>query len=345
MEFKVKDIASLLNGTVEGDGEMKLHSISKIDQGVPGTLTFLSNPAYTKYIYNTEASAVLVSKEFQADQPLSCSLIRVDDPYVALAQLLKMYEQLKPAKKGIEQPSFVSGSATLGDGIYLGAFAYISDNVIIGNNVKIYPQVYIGDNVVIGDNTILYAGVRIYADCKIGSDCILHSGVVIGADGFGFAPGNDGSYSKIAQIGNVILEDCVELGANTTVDRATMGSTILHRGVKLDNQIQIAHNVEVGENTVMAALTGVSGSTKIGKNCTFAGQVGLSGHLTIGDNVKIGGQAGIMSSVPENSTVMGSPAMDIKDYLRSMVIFKRLPQMSGEISDLKKWMKKMEENI
>ncbi|MCL6102334.1 MAG: UDP-3-O-(3-hydroxymyristoyl)glucosamine N-acyltransferase, partial [Bacteroidetes bacterium] len=233
MEFKVKDIASILNGTVEGDGEIKLNNISKIDQGVPGTLSFLSNPAYTKYIYTTLASAVLVSKDFRPEGTLSCSLIRVDDPYIALAELLKMYQQLKPVKKGIEQPSFVSSSARLGTDIYIGAFAYISDHAVIGNNVRIHPQVFIGDNVVIGDNTTLFAGVKIYADCKIGSDCILHSGVVIGADGFGFAPSSDGPFSKIAQIGNVILEDSVEIGANTTVDCATMGSTIIRRGVKL----------------------------------------------------------------------------------------------------------------
>lgn len=343
MEFKVKDIASILNGTVEGDGEIKLHNISKIDQGVPGTLTFLSNPAYTKYIYTTLASAVLVSKEFRPDTELSCALIRVDDPYVALAQLLNMYEQMKPAKKGIEQPSFVSESAKLGENMYIGAFAYISDRAVIGNNVKIYPHVYVGENVVIGDNTTLYAGVKIYADCSIGSDCILHAGSVIGADGFGFAPTAEGPFSKIAQVGNVVVEDFVEIGANSTVDRATMGSTIIRKGVKLDNQIQVGHNVEIGENTVIAALTGISGSSKIGKNCMFAGQVGIAGHITVGDNVKIGGQAGVMSSVADNSTVIGSPVQDHKDFMRSMAIFRKLPQMSGDISELKKWVKKMEQ--
>ena len=343
MEFKVKDIASILNGTVEGDGEIKLHNISKIDQGVPGTLTFLSNPAYTKYIYTTLASAVLVSKEFRPDTELSCALIRVDDPYVALAQLLNMYEQMKPAKKGIEQPSFVSESAKLGENMYIGAFAYISDRAVIGNNVKIYPHVYVGENVVIGNNTTLYAGVKIYADCSIGSDCILHAGSVIGADGFGFAPTAEGPFSKIAQVGNVVVEDFVEIGANSTVDRATMGSTIIRKGVKLDNQIQVGHNVEIGENTVIAALTGISGSSKIGKNCMFAGQVGIAGHITVGDNVKIGGQAGVMSSVADNSTVIGSPVQDHKDFMRSMAIFRKLPQMSGDISELKKWVKKMEQ--
>jgi UDP-3-O-[3-hydroxymyristoyl] glucosamine N-acyltransferase len=344
MEFKVKDIASLLNGTVEGDGEIRLNNISKIDQGVPNTLTFLSNPAYTKYIYTTQASAVLVSNDFRPEEKLSCALIRVSDPYTALAELLKIYEQLKPSKKGIEQPSFVSGSAKTGENIFLGAFSYIGENVLIGNNVKIYPQSYIGDNVVIGDNTILYAGVKIYADCKIGSECILHAGVVIGADGFGFAPNaNGGPFSKIAQIGNVIIEDFVEIGANSTVDCATMGSTIIRRGVKLDNQIQVGHNVEIGENTVIAALTGISGSTKVGKNCMFAGQVGISGHLTIGDNVRIGGQAGVMTDVADNSVVMGSPVQNHKDFMRSMAVFRKLPQMASDLSDLKKWVKSREQ--
>jgi UDP-3-O-[3-hydroxymyristoyl] glucosamine N-acyltransferase len=341
MEFNAKDIAMILNGTVEGDSEVKLHNISKIDQGIPGTLTFLSNPAYTKFIYSTLASAVLVSRDFCPEETLACTLIRVDDPYAALAELLKMYQQLKPVKKGIEQPSFVSSSAKLGEDIYLGAFSYISDHAVIGNNVRIYPQVYIGDNVVIGENTTLYSGVKIYADCKIGADCILHSGVVIGADGFGFAPNSDGPFSKIAQIGNVVLEDFVEIGANTTVDCATMGSTIIRKGVKLDNLIQIAHNVEIGENTVMAAQTGVAGSSKVGKNCMLGAQVGISGHLLVGDNVKIGGQAGVMANIPDDAIMIGSPVQNHKDFMRCMAIFRRLPQMSGDISDLKKEMKMM----
>lgn len=343
MEFKAKDVAMILSGTIEGDGEVKIHNISKIDQGVPGTLSFLSNPAYTKYIYTTLASAVIVSRDFKPEEQLACTLIRVDDPYAALAELLKMYQQLKPVKKGIEQPSFVSSSAKLGEDIYLGAFAYISDNAVIGNHVKIYPQVFVGENVVIGDNTILFPGVKIYADCKIGADCILHSGSVIGADGFGFAPNADGPYSKIAQIGNVILEDLVEIGANTTIDCATMGSTIIRRGVKLDNLIQIGHNVELGENTVMAALSGVAGSSKVGKNCVIAAQVGISGHLVIGDKVTLGGKAGVMTNIPDNSTMIGAPVQDFKDFMRSMAIFRKLPQLSGDVADLKKWMKSMEQ--
>jgi UDP-3-O-[3-hydroxymyristoyl] glucosamine N-acyltransferase len=342
MEFKAKDIAMILNGTVEGDGEITIHNISKIDQGVPGTLTFLSNPAYTKFIYSTLASVVIVSRDFKAEEGLSCTLIRVDDPYSSLAELLKMYQQFKPAKTGIEQPSFVSSSAKLGEDIYIGAFSYVADGAIIGNNVSIYPQVFIGENVVVGDNTTIYAGVKIYADCKIGADCILHSGAVIGADGFGFAPSSDGPFSKIAQIGNVILEDLVEVGANTAIDCATIGSTIVRRGVKLDNLIQIAHNADIGENTVIAGQAGVAGSSKVGKNCMIGAQVGISGHLAIGDSVRIGGQAGVMTNVAANSTVIGSPIQDHKDFMRCMAIFRRLPQMSGDISDLKKAMKLME---
>jgi len=343
MEFKVNDIAMILNGTVEGDGEIKIHNISKIDDGVPGTLTFLSNPVYTKYIYSTLASAVIVSRDFVPEGKLTCTLIRVNDPYTALAELLKMYQQMKPAKSGIEQPSFISSSAKIGEDIYMGAFAYVSDSVVIGNNVSIYPHVFIGDNVVIGDNTTLYSGVKIYPDCKIGSDCVLHSGAVIGADGFGFAPNTEGPFSKIVQVGNVILEDMVEIGANTCVDRATMGSTIVHRGVKLDNLVQIAHNVEIGENTVMAGQSGIAGSSKVGKNCMIGAQVGISGHLKVGDNVKIGGQAGVMTNIPDNSTMIGSPVQDHKDFMRCQAIFRRLPQMSGDISDLKKWMKQSEQ--
>jgi UDP-3-O-[3-hydroxymyristoyl] glucosamine N-acyltransferase len=343
MEFKAKDIAMILNGTVEGDGEITIHNISKIDQGVPGTLTFLSNPAYTKFIYTTLASVVIVSRDFKAEEVLSCTLIRVDDPYSSLAELLKMYQQFKPAKTGIEQPSFVSSSAKIGEDIYIGAFSYVSDGAVIGNNVSIFPQVFIGENVVVGDNTTIYAGVKIYADCKIGADCILHSGAVIGADGFGFAPSSDGPFSKIAQIGNVILEDLVEVGANTAIDCATIGSTIVRRGVKLDNLIQIAHNADIGENTVIAGQAGVAGSSKVGKNCMIGAQVGISGHLAIGDNVRIGGQAGVMTNVAANSTVIGSPIQDHKDFMRCMAIFRRLPQMSGDISDLKKAMKLMEQ--
>lgn len=344
MEFSANDIAALLNGEVEGNGNVKVGNISKIDQSLPGTLTFLSNPAYTKFIYSTTASIVIVNKDFKAESDLSCTLIRVDDAYAALAKLLDFYVKTKPAKVGIEQPSFVSKSATLGEGIYLGAFAYIGDNALIGNNVKIYPHVYVGDNAKIGDNTILYSGVKIYSDCKIGASCILHSGAVVGADGFGFAPNPDGTYTKIEQIGNVILEDNVEIGANTTIDRATMGSTFVRRGVKLDNLVQIAHNDDIGENTVMAAHVGIAGSTSIGKNCVFGGQAGISGHITIGDDVKIGPQTGVMSSVASKSVVLGSPALDYKLAMRTFSIIRNLPKLREDVIELQKKIKSIENN-
>jgi UDP-3-O-[3-hydroxymyristoyl] glucosamine N-acyltransferase len=336
MEFSASEIASLLKGEVEGDCNIKVNNVSKIDQGEPGTLAFLANLAYEKFIYETKASVVLVNRDFKPERELQCTLIRVDDAYAAIATLLNYYEQSKPAKTGVEQPSFVSSSATLGDHVYVGAFAYVGDNVTLGNNVKIFPHVYIGENVVIKDNTTLYSGVKIYPDTKIGESCILHSGVVIGSDGFGFAPGKDGVYSKIAQIGNVILKDNIEIGANTTIDCATMGSTIVNSGVKLDNLIMVGHNVEIGENTVMASHAGIAGSAKIGKNCVFGGQVGLSGHITIGDGVKLAGQTGVMSNVEDNKTLFGSPAFEYRDYLKSYAIFRKLPQLKKDLDDLNK---------
>jgi len=344
MEFSANDIAALLNGKVEGDGNVKVSNISKIDQPIPGTLTFLSNPAYTKYIYTTTASIVIVNKDFKAESSLSCTLIRVDDAYVALATLLDFYTQSKPSKIGIEQPCFVSSTATVGEQIYIGAFAYIGDKAQIGNNVKIYPQVYIGDNVKIGDDSILYSGVKIYADCSVGSSCILHSGAVIGADGFGFAPNPDGPYTKIEQIGNVIIEDNVEIGANTTVDRATMGSTIIHAGVKLDNLIQIGHNNEIGENTVMAAQVGIAGSSIIERNCVFGGQAAISGHLTVGEGTKIGPKSGVMSSVKPNSVLLGAPALDFKLAMKTFSIIRNLPELRNDVIQLQKKVKLIEDN-
>ena len=321
-----------------------MSNISKIDQPIPGTLTFLSNPAYTKYIYTTTASIVIVNKDFKAENNLACTLIRVDDAYAALAKLLDFYVKSKPAKIGIEQPSFVSNSAVIGDQIYIGAFAYIGNNVKIGKNVKIYPHVYVGDNVIIGDDSILFSGVKIYSDCLIGSSCILHSGAVVGSDGFGFAPNPDGTYSKIEQIGNVVIEDNVELGANTTIDRSTMGSTILHRGVKLDNLVHIAHNVEIGENTVMAAQVGVAGSTIIGKNCQFGGHAAITGHITIGDGCKIGPKSGVMSSLKPNLVVLGAPAIDFKQAMKSFSIIRNLPQLREDVIELQKKLKTIESN-
>ncbi len=344
MEFSAKDIATLLNGEVEGNGNTKVNSISKIDQSLPDTLTFLSNPAYTKYIYTTTASIVIVNKNFKPDSILSCTLIRVEDPYIALATLLDFYVKSKPSKLGIEQPSFVSGSATLGEQIYLGAFAYIGEKVVIGKNVKIYPHVYIGDNVKVGDDTILYSGVKVYSDCAIGKSCIIHSGAVIGADGFGFAPNAGEAFTKIEQIGNVIIGNNVEIGANTTIDRATMGSTFIRDGVKLDNLIQIAHNVDLGENTVMAAQAGVAGSTSIGKNCLFGGQAAISGHISIGDESKIGPQSGVMSTLKPNSVVLGTPANDFKATMKSYSIIRNLPQLREDVIQLQKKIKTIETN-
>jgi len=345
MEFSAKDIAALLNGEVEGSSDVKVSNISKIDHPIPGTLTFLSNPAYTKYIYTTTASIVIVNRNFKADSQLSCTLIRVDDAYAALAKLLDFYVKSKPMKVGIEQPCFVSASATLGDQIYVGAFAYIGEKAQIGKNVKIYPHVYIGDNVKIGDNSILYSGVKVYADCVIGSSCIFHSGAVIGADGFGFAPNQDGTYTKIEQIGNVVIEDNVEIGANTTIDRATMGSTFVRTGVKLDNLIQIAHNDEIGENTVMAAQVGIAGSTIVGKNCAIGGQAAITGHITIGEGSKIGPKSGVMSSIKPNSVVLGAPALEFKLAMKSFSIIRNLPQLRDDVIELQKRIKSIENNV
>ncbi|MBK7572088.1 MAG: UDP-3-O-(3-hydroxymyristoyl)glucosamine N-acyltransferase [Bacteroidetes bacterium] len=335
MEFTARQIADLLKGKVEGNENAKVSRLDKIEEGADGGLTFLANPKYTPYIYSTKASVIIVDPSFVADQPVSATLVRVENAYKSFVQLLEIYNQIQRDKKGIEQPSYISASVTLGKDIYVGAFAYIGNNVKVGNNVKIYPQVYIGDNVSIGDNTTLFAGTRIYSDCVIGKDCTIHSGSIIGADGFGFTPNSENQYSKVAQIGNVILEDHVDVGANTTIDRATLGSTIIRKGVKLDNLIQIAHNVEIGENTVIAAQTGVAGSTKIGKDCMIGGQVGIVGHITIADKVKIAAQSGIGSSITgEGEILQGSPAFGIGDYKRSYVVYRKLPTLEKRIKEL-----------
>jgi len=345
MEFSASDIAKLLGGEVEGDGTITVNNVSKIDQGVEGTLSFLSNPAYSKYIYNTKASVVIVNRDFQPEKEISCTLIRVDNAYTSLAKLLDFYNQTKAEKKGIEQPSFISPSAKIGEDVYIGAFAYIGNNAKIGKGSKIYPQVYVGDNVKIGDNSILYPGVKIYADCSVGSTCILHSGVVIGADGFGFAPNSDGTYTKITQVGNVVLEDNVEIGANTTIDSATLGSTVIGKGVKLDNLVQIGHNCEIGQNTVMAAQVGIAGSTKVEKNCVFGGQAGISGHTTIGEGSKIGPQSGIMSSVAPGSTLLGTPSSELRTTLKSYSIIRNLPQLRNDLIQMERRLKEIEEKI
>ncbi len=345
MEFRATDIAAFLNGEVVGNEDVKVFSVSKIEDGKPGTLAFLANLKYEHHIYETKASIVLVNKSFHPKKEILATLIKVDDAYQAFASLLELYQQAKTVQKvGIEQPSYIHETAKIGDNIYLGAFAYIGKNAQIGNNVKIYPQAFVGENVTIGDNCIIYSGVKIYDDCNIGNQCILHAGSVVGSDGFGFAPQSNGTYKKIPQLGNVILEDNVEIGANTTIDCGTMESTIIRKGVKLDNLVQVAHNCEIGENTVIAAQAGLAGTTKVGKNCRFGGQVGLAGHLTIGNNVQIGAQSGLSSSVRDNETLLMTPAFNVKDAVKSAIIYKKLPELRDDIIQLKKEVKILKQN-
>lgn len=336
MKFTAQQIAGILEGTVVGNPNIEVSKLAKIEEGTEGSLTFLANPKYKSYIYTTQASITIVNSSFEPEEALTTTLIKVDDAYAAFTKLLEYYNQIKLNKTGIEQPSFVSDSAKIGDGIYIGAFTYIGDNVTIGNNVKIFPNAYVGDNVVIGDNSIVFSGGKIYSDCVIGNNCVINSGAIIGADGFGFAPNEKGEYSKVPQIGNVILEDYVDIGAGTTIDRATLGSTVIRKGVKLDNQIQIAHNVEIGKNTVIAAQTGIAGSTKIGENCQIGGQVGIVGHISIGNNVKIQAQSGIGRHVKDNEVLQGSPALAYGDYNKSYVYFKNLPKIVKDINELEK---------
>ena len=344
MEFTAKQVSNLLGGKVEGDENTKVNTLSKIEEGKPGSLSFLANPKYIQHIYTTKASLVIVNDDFVAEQPVSATLIRVPNAYESFVKLLEIYNKVQLDKKGIEQPSFISDSAKLGKDCYVGAFAYVGHNVVIGNNVKIYPQVFVGDNVVIGDNTTLFSGAKVYSDCRVGAECTLHTGTVIGADGFGFTPNSENNYKKVPQIGNVIIEDHVEIGANTSIDRATLGSTIIRKGVKLDNLIQIAHNVEIGENTVIAAQTGIAGSTKIGKDCMIGGQVGIVGHITIADKVKIAAQSGIGSSITtEGEIVQGSPAFGIGDYKRTYVVFRKLPELEKRVKELEQMLKDLKQ--
>ncbi len=337
MEFSAVQIATFLSGTVEGDPEVKVYNVAKIEEGAPGMLSFLANPKYSQYLYTTKSSIVLINNDFELQGEVTATLIRVPDAYAAFAQLLGLYQQFMQSKTGVSSLAFISKDATYGDDVYIGEFAFIGERVKIGNRVKIYPQAYIGDDAVIGDDTIIYAGAKLYAQTVVGKSCILHSGCVIGADGFGFAPQEDGSYKKIPQIGNVSIGDNVEIGANTCVDCATMGSTRIHNGVKLDNLIQVAHNVELGNNTAMAAQTGVSGSTKIGANCIVAGQVGIAGHLHIANNTKIGAQSGIISNIKrEGEEVMGSPVMPVKDFLRMSIHLRQMDKLVRRIEELEK---------
>ncbi|MCM4171026.1 UDP-3-O-(3-hydroxymyristoyl)glucosamine N-acyltransferase [Arenibacter sp. TNZ] len=336
MIFTASQIAGILEGDVEGNPEIAVHKLSKIEEGEKGALTFLANPKYTSYIYTTKASITIVNRDFVPDHHLETTLIKVDDAYKSFSKLLEYYNQVKNNKVGIEEPVFKSESASYGKDFYLGAFAYLGNNVIIGDNVKIYPNVYIGDNVTIGNGVVIFAGAKIYSETRIGNNCVVHSGVVIGADGFGFAPTENGEYITIPQTGNVIIEDNVDIGAGTTIDRATLGSTILRRGVKLDNQIQIAHNVEIGEHTVIAAQTGIAGSTKIGKYCKIGGQVGIVGHIVIGDRVKIQAQSGIGRNVKDDEILQGSPALNYGDYNKSYVHFKNLPKIINRLEHIEK---------
>ncbi|MBS1950391.1 MAG: UDP-3-O-[3-hydroxymyristoyl] glucosamine N-acyltransferase [Cytophagales bacterium] len=340
MEFTIQQIAGMLKGEVRGNGQEKINMLGKIQDAKKGQIAFLANPKYEQYIYTTQASAVIVKKDFQARKEISTTLILVEDPYSSFTLLLEEYHRaISFQKSGIEEPSFIGKNSTIGKDCYRGAFSYIGNHVKIGDNVKIYPHVYVGDNVVIGNNTILHPNVTLYADTKIGSNCVLHSGAVIGSDGFGFAPQEDGSYKSIPQMGNVVIEDNVSIGNNTVIDCATLfgDATIIRKGVKLDNLIQIAHNVEIGKNTVIAAQSGVSGSAKVGENNMIAGQVGIAGHLIIANNTSIGAQAGISKSIKEEGQrILGYPAFDIKEYFRSYAVFKRLPDLNDRLRELEK---------
>jgi len=341
MKFTARQIAEAIDGTIEGKADQEVSFLTKIEEGKPGSLSFLANPKYEQYIYSTEASIVIVNSDFKAEKNISATLIRVKDPYSSFATLLELYQQAKAIEPVISGQAFIHPTARIGKDVYIGEFASIGKNVIIGDNSYIYPHAIIGNNCKIGNETWIYADVKIYEECIIGNQCTIHAGAVIGSDGFGFAPQDDKNYKKVPQIGNVVLEDRVEVGSNTTIDRATLGSTIIRKGVKLDNLIQIAHNVEIGENTVIAAQTGISGSTKIGKNCMIGGQVGIIGHLVIADDVKIAAQAGIGKSIIKPGTIVeGSPAFDIRDYQRSYVHFRRFDNIVKRIDELERKSKK-----
>ncbi len=336
MKFTAAQIAGILEGEVVGNPNAEVYKLSKIEEGTEGSLTFLANSKYTNFIYSTQATITIVNASFEPEQEISTTLIKVEDAYQSFSKLLEYYNQVKLMKSGIEEPSVISEGTSYGSDLYLGSFSYLGKNVKIGNNVKIYPNSFIGDNVEIGDDCVFFAGVRIYSETVIGARVTIHSGTIVGADGFGFAPQEDGTYKKVPQIGNVIIEDDVEIGSCATVDRATLGSTIIRTGVKLDNQIQVAHNVEIGAHTVIAAQTAIAGSTKIGKNCMIGGQVGFAGHLVIGDRVKIQGQSGIGKNLSDGEVVQGSPAFNYGDFAKSFVHFKNLPKIVSEIEQLKK---------
>ena len=335
MEFKAKQIAELIGGRVEGNEDASITTFAKIEEGREGAISFLSNPKYTHYLYETKSTIVLVNDDLVLEHPVQATLIRVKNAYEAVARLLQLYEAMKPKKKGIDPLAFVSDKATVGEDVYIGAFAYVGDGATVGDGCQIYPHVFIGDGVKVGAGSLLYPNVTVYHGCQLGCNVTIHAGSVIGADGFGFAPNQEG-YDKIPQIGVVIIEDNVEIGANTCVDRSTMGATVIHKGVKLDNLIQVAHNCEIGENTVMSAQVGLAGSTKVGSWCMFGGQVGLAGHITIGDHVNLGAQSGVPSSIKANQTLIGTPPLPPTAYFKSQAIFRRLPDMYKELDRLKK---------
>ncbi len=336
MKFTAEQIAGILEGEIVGNPNAEVFKLSKIEEGSEGSLTFLSNPKYANFIYTTDASVTIVNNTFVAENDIKTTLIKVEDAYGAFAKILEFYNQAKNNKTGIEPQTVISENVKYGENLYLGSFSYIGANVVLGNNVKIYPNCFIGDNVIIGNNVSIFAGAKVHSETEIGNNCAIYSGAIIGADGFGFAPNPDGTFSKIPQIGNVIIEDNVDIGACTTIDRATMGSTIIRKGVKLDNQIQIAHNVEIGENTVIAAQTGVAGTTKIGKSCMIGGQVGIAGHISIGNNVRIQAQSGVGRNIKDNEILQGSPSFGYSDFSKSYVHFKNLPKIISELEGLKK---------
>ncbi|MBO5466738.1 MAG: UDP-3-O-(3-hydroxymyristoyl)glucosamine N-acyltransferase [Prevotella sp.] len=343
MEFTAKQIADFIGGKVEGDINATVNTFAKIEEGTKGAISFLSNPKYIHYIYDTQSSIVLINNDVELERPVSTTLIRVENAYECVAKLLQLYDAARPKKQGIDSLAFISPKATIGENVYIGAFAYIGDNAVIGNGTMVYPHATIGDNVKIGEKCKIYPNVVIYEGCKLGNEVTIHSGSVIGADGFGFAPNTEG-YAKIPQIGIVTIEDNVEIGANTCIDRSTMGSTIIRKGVKLDNLIQVAHNVEIGENTVMSAQVGIAGSTKIGSWCMFGGQVGLAGHITVGDKTFLGAQSGVPGNIKGDQTLIGTPPMEPKAYFKSQAIFRKLPEMYKQINELQKQLDELKGN-
>ncbi len=344
MEFNAATLAGFLKGEIVGDPEVKVNTIAKIEEGHPGALSFLANPKYEHYIYSTRSSIVLVNSDFVPGAPISATLIKVKNAYESFASLLQLVDQSRPRKKGIHPSAVIEPSATVGKDVYIGSFVYVGENCVVGDGCSLFPNVFVGDNTKLGTGCTLNPGVVVYRDCIIGNNCTVHAGSVIGSDGFGFAPQSDNEFMKIPQLGNVILEDNVEIGANVTIDRATMGSTVIRKGVKLDNLIQVGHNVEIGENTVMAAQTGIAGSSKIGRNCMFGGQVGISGHIKVADGTKIGAQSGIPGDVKkEDSVLLGYPAIDHRDFMRSSIIFKRLPELYRKVDELEKQIRHLRE--